>query len=299
MINFCAPDYIWHHKLIMYIARLQKDCPEIFQTNRCLKSSYGLPGNFIWGGGRNIPPWDFCDCVKLVKEQQEIGLQIKHVCTNGMLEEQHLTDTICNKWLKELEREGDAVVVNSPLLKDYIEDKYPKYNIIYSATKNFNTIQEHNNAHEEGYDTVLYYCHNHNEEILSGIKHPEKVEIICAEACIEFCPNRVQHYREIDKILLGITTDANQIMECPYNKESLNFYHGLKAYPNSSVSNEWVDYLYNTYGYQTFKIAGRDLPSYPTMEILLYYLIKPEYRDAIRMQLWGELEYSPNERYRM
>ena len=77
---------------------------------------------------------------------------------------------------------------------------------------------------------------------------------------------------------------SSDIMTCPHDNDKKNwtFYDALHM-PHG-VTNEYIDQLYNQYGIENFKIAGRAGSPLLVIEAACYYLIKPEYRDLVRHQ---------------
>ena len=61
-----------------------------------------------------------------------------------------------------------------------------------------------------------------------------------------------------------------------------NFYEILKT-RDHVLTHEQVEELYNLYGINHFKLNGRALSAIDYVEVMMYYLIKPEYRDYTRM----------------
>lgn len=298
MINFSVPDYVWHQPVYMFFMNLRKDCPEVFIEDRQIESVYGLPGDLIWQGGRIVPAMNKDETQRRVDELRDMGLHIKHVCTNCLLEPRHVYDDACNYWLAKNEHAGDSVVVNSDFLAEHIAKNYPKYNIILSITRGPLTPEQHNQQNEAGKGTVLYYSHNRNEDILKQIKHPEMVEILAAEECEVNCPARQEHYRVVSRTSLGIDTPADRVWSCPRERVP-NFYIDNDLKRPSSINNDWINYINKTYGFNTIKVAGRDQPSWVIAEYMCYYLIKPEYRDIVRMECWWKTEYRQDTHYKV
>ena len=73
-----------------------------------------------------------------------------------------------------------------------------------------------------------------------------------------------------------------QGFSCPYDApKSLNFYSDILQRPHA-ITNQYINYLYDTYGIENFKISGRKNNNITYVESIIYYLIKPEYRDSVR-----------------
>lgn len=281
MIKFSLPDYYSHAPIIFYFLTLQKEHPEYFIPNRVIDSVYGFPANLIWNGGRVQLDFAFdpSDNYKLIKDYFKHDIHIRHTCTNMLLDERHFNDFLCNYWLTFCERPKDAIILYSDSFAEYIKQTYPKYDIIYSTTRNddLDTV----NKLSETNLVVLNYNYNQNKEYLQQLQHPENIEVVCAEACIPNCPNRQQHYLSISKHQMFLPLDNTDIVSCPFSREhGFNFYDILD-FPHA-ITTEYVDVLYNQYGIQNFKISGRKNNPVAYIEPIIYYLIKPEYQDQIR-----------------
>lgn len=287
-MNISAPDYWNHFEIVKIFSSLQQDAPEIFIPNRQLHSVYGAPSGFIWNGGREIwSPINFHQAFNQVQELKKEGLHIKHVCSNMFIQEQDLKNKACNFWLKENEDSGDSVIVYSDLLAEYIRQNYPKYTIIYSTSRGKMTADKYNKLTVNN-ETVLYYSDNHNEDLMRHLIRPEKIEIIAGEPCVDNCQYRKLHGEHVSLKQLGIFPfDKDPNFICPHSRENINFFNSLEINKLSAVSNEWVDYLETTYGFQTLKISGRTDTDYTLIEKLLYYLIKPEYISNIRLEIYN------------
>lgn len=285
MIKFSLPGYYQHQPVVFYFAILQNEHPEYFIENRCLDSTYDLPAHLIWNGGRinHQLHADPSDVWSMADAYHNIGIHLRHTCTNCMLEPFHFSDVLCNNWIRYNEKEGESVIVHNSQLAEYIRTYYPKYNIIWSTTRQSDTIEKINNLSEKDM-VVIDYKYNHDISYLSQLTHPENIEILCAEYCVPNCPNRQAHYKSISKHQLWMPMRQEDIMVCPYenDKKNLTFYDSLQM--AHGVTNEYINELYQNYKIQNFKISGRAGSPMLVIEAACYYLIKPEYRDLVRHQ---------------
>lgn len=286
MINISIPDYYGNIEIIMCFLELQKTAPDMFFENRKLDSAYGMPPGLIWNGGRlsvgtsnSQKKYYIYDTYKTFHPD----FKIRHTCTNMFLTNEMFLDTACNSWIKYTEDEKNSIIVNNEELKAYLEKTYPKYNYVISVTKNLNNLELYN-KYSKSYLTVVNYNYNVNDNFLSKLKHPENIELICAEPCIPNCPGRKAHWERISKAQLGYPgcgdTSCTQIEKSDF----LNFYTNILNREHS-ITNERMNELYEKYGICNFKLSGRGYSPYLFIELLLYYLIKPEYRDSLRQNL--------------
>ena len=67
------------------------------------------------------------------------------------------------------------------------------------------------------------------------------------------------------------------------NKESSkNFYEGLRQRKENNLTFEELYKDYYDMGFRHFKLVGRNEFNFYVLESLVYYLVKPEFRDEVR-----------------
>ena len=93
----------------------------------------------------------------------------------------------------------NEIVINSPILEEYIKNNYPSYNIISSTTKCLTdselVLKE---IQKENYKLIcLDYNLNKNFTFLNSIpiEYRNKIELLANPICGLNCPNRKEHYR--------------------------------------------------------------------------------------------------------
>ena len=120
------------------------------------------------------------------------------------------------------------------------------------------------------YDMVVIdYTINKDLELLDKIKDKKKIEILVDEICPKDCPLRGEHYRRISEANINHTV----LPGCLRNLETpANLYKVLDINKDSDLTYEDI---YNTYVKMGVLV----------FESLIYYLIKPEYRDITRQDL--------------
>lgn len=282
MINISVPNYYGKCDIIIAFAKMQQESPGIFLPNRRLHSAYGFPPDLIWNGGR-VSFSHIMDPLQqyaLFEDYCERGIVLKHTCTNRFITASMLQDYLCNSWLKYCEREGHYVTVYSPLLEQHIRANFPKYTITHSATKLLTNIDTINQLSAQ--DTVVIDYNLNKDEYLAQFIYPENIEILVGEPCVLNCPQREAHYESISKHQLH--EPDTDVLSCPFeDQKPRNIYEYLQL-PHA-ISNQTIDEWYNKYHIQNYKISGRKLSEVQHIETLLYYLIRPEYRDEIRQQL--------------
>lgn len=289
MINFYLPDFFYLFKLNYNTILYMKKNPQYFRDNITVKAVYGAFPPSIWNGGR-VMSFDFAERTSVattLKLFNDLGVALRFTFTNVLIKEEHLNDTYCNECLKLGHNGLNEVLVNSPILEKYVRENYPRYRIISSTTKGIKSIDGLNAELEKYPIVVADYTLNNTEELFS-IPNRDRCEILLNTNCADHCKARQQHYDFLAKLQLHQEVEP---FKCPYNRDqvlTLNMYDMMKV--NKSYVK--VEDLYEKYvpaGFKEFKIEGRKLNQYEVIEYYMYYLVKPEFRDRVRVDLMFEI----------
>jgi hypothetical protein len=283
MILFSLPDYYGFFNLNLALLDIMESQREKFYDDIVVDSIYGsFP--CIWNGGRFYEGGtSFGNIIATTTPFTERGISLRHTFTNCLLTEEHLKDTLCNKICELTHNSLHGANVNSILLKEYLEEKYPDFYIMWSTTLCTKDLAQINSLSEKNL-LVLDYNLNNNFEFLAKLEHPENIEILVCETCIPNCPNRKEHYLHESNCQLFNETSH---YDCPWVNNS-TFYAGAYQQPHYvSIDNIRQNYL--PLGINKFKIMGRGRPAIETIENYVNYLVKPEYKDDLRIQLLATL----------
>lgn len=282
-MTFYLPDFYNKLNLNLKICELKNEHPEYFYDNIKIGAIYGSFPGMIWNGGRCIADCtskENIDAIMNAFELQEAPLRF--TMTNCLLTEKELYNKYCNMILEMGHKKGNGVIVNSILLENYIREKYPLYSIISSTTKCQRDIQAINQEIKK-YDMIVTdYRDNSNFEFLKQITDKNKVELLINAYCSPNCPVRPLHYALLSKDQLNKTLDGAKIPSC---NGVDNFYDSLK-FTSTIKQNQLSDYV--DMGFTNFKIEGRLVNSIQVIESYVYYLIKPEFQNKIRILLLQE-----------
>ena len=218
---------------------LMKDYPDCFREGYCIGSVYGTFPGAIWNGGRavfGITGKD--DIAAILKVYNSRGIPVRFTWTNSLLEEKHVYDTYCNLIMKLADNGMNQVLVNQPVLEDYIRRNYPDFKLISSTTKRITDVKGLREELDKDYFlVVLDYDLNHNEEVLSAIQDKaDRIEILVNEVCYPGCPKRSEHYRQQSRMQLEY--DINTSFPCP-NKTRERKFAECKDRP-AFISNEQI-----------------------------------------------------------
>ena len=239
----------------------------------------------IWNGGRVMTGYaDRDNIINTIHAFNDLGIPIRYTFTNQALTEYHVYDTYCNMLMELADNGMNEVLVNSPILEEYLRDKYPNFKYISSTTKCLLDKDSINNelANPDYSLVVIDFRKNSDLKFLRSLKHKDKVELLINAYCSPQCPKRKEHYQELSECQLKWT------FATPFcDHLSLSFYDSLQ---HSSVIK--MPALYSTYvkmGFNNFKIEGRTLSEIDVLESYMYYLVKPEHRDVMRYNILKSL----------
>lgn len=286
MINFYLPDFYYLYNLNSSIIELFNRHPEIFYDDICIKAVYGSFPGVIWNGGRCMTSSSTSleNMRTTVESFNNRGVAVRYTYTNCLLTEDHLNDTLANLTMDIASNGMNEVIVNSPILEEFIRENYPTYGIISSTTKRLMDREDYKKEFSKDYSMiVLDYTLNNTPALVEDPLFHEnagKCEILLNAYCNDNCPMRGRHYEELSRQQLDFS-------RTPYGFESCraisdDFYTVMK----SRKSFITVDTLYKLYapsGYKNFKIEGRTMPVYDVLESYMYYMVKPENRDRARL----------------
>ena len=262
--------------------------PEKFRDGYRIGSVYGTIPGAIWNGGRAVFGISSkADIEKVIQAYNSKGIPARFTWTNSLLEEKHVYDTYCNMIMRVADNGMNQVLVNRPVLEEYIRREYPGYKLISSTTKrmvDYEKLEEE--LAKDYYLVVLDYDLNRKEEVIGRLeKAADKIEILVNEICIPGCVKRAEHYREESRSQLEF--DSRTDFQCPNrSRENRTFEECMKR--PAFLSTEEVE-RYIERGFVNFKIVGRGLPQQFVLDSYLYFLVKDEERDFIRREITGTL----------
>lgn len=262
---------------------LMKEYPNCFHEGYRIGSVYGTFPGAIWNGGRTILGFTSKnDVQRIIKHYNSRNIPVRFTWTNSLIEEKHLTDTLCNLIMREADNGQNQVLVNTQILEDYLREKYPNFKFISSTTKRITSAEKLKEELDKDYFmVVLDYDLNHNEEVLKSLEPvAERVEILVDEICFPGCPKRLAHYR--DESLKQLEYEIAAPFDCP-NKQQTKSFSDCMARP-AFISNTDIE-SYIDRGFENFKLVGRGLPQSLVIDSYVYYLAKPDKQDFIRDQI--------------
>ena len=283
-MKFSLPGFHEFEKLNLWIIDRYNYDRTIFFDSVIIDNIYGSVPNVVWNGGRNGPLYrlELDNIRKLFVKYKKRGVRLRITFTNCMLKEEHLCDKYANDILQLVDEMEFEITLSSELLESYIRNKYPSIPIISSTTKCILDIDELNREISKDYKlVVLDYRKNADELFLKKIKNPEKIELLLNEDCFSTCVQRKRHYRDIS--LNIIMEDKLPDTEIYCQGKYRNLYDSMDQ--KETIRNIDLYTYYSYLGFENAKIRGRRSDFYDVLESYMYYLIKDEYRDLIRLEV--------------
>ena len=300
-IRFHIPDMWSHGRLNIALIDMLKAHPEYFMDGVEIASVYGCFPPAIWNGGRNVNGYADERTIQMVlNEFNSRGVPCRFTFTNPLLKEEHMGDPFCNKLLKLADNGFNEAIVNTQVMEDYLRKNYPTYKLTSSTCKQIRNFDDLIAELDKDYSlVVLDYNFNNDFELLEKIpeKYRKRIEVLICPYCYPNCKRRGDHYRflgeqQIKRSTLNSFSGMNNLMgglnikpEEDFTCEaiSLSFLETLKF--STHVPPENVYGRYAELGYEHFKIEGRTMHPLNVLESYVYYMVKPEYRDLVRLKI--------------
>ena len=300
-VKFHLPGLRYNYPLNMMVLDMLKKYPDFFRPGLEIASIFGEFPTSRWNGGR-FCEGDQCDAgfiQNVVKAINDQGVPIRYTYTNPLLNQSDLDDAYCNFCMQVADNGMNEVLVVSPVLEEYIREKYPSYKINSSTCKEIRDINALNEELKKDYSlVVLDYNFNNQFDLLEKIERKDKCEILVNACCVPNCPRRGEHYRQIAKqqniVLKNRKMPPDKQIPvpgwyCEYGDK--NTYYSIQNYPTFvSPDDIWEKYV--PMGFENFKIEGRTANLFGLIDKYAHYLMKPERRDEGRLFLTVNLENS-------
>ena len=281
MCNFALPISALNKKVYDLFIPMLNEHPDYFVENAKISAIYGSP-NCYWNGGRVL-----FQCIHIGKMHdfklflEKYNIPFRFTFSNNQLLECHLHDYYCNRLLEMYSNGKHEIILNSPLLENYIRNKYGnKFKYISSTTKVLTNPEEQKREIKKDYFLiVLDYRYNTDIPFLKSIEEKDKCEILINSVCDPDCTRREEHYKSlsIDQISNGYSKDR---VYCKNESRNLQDCFNLETFIKAEQIDNYIDL-----GFSNFKIEGRNTSSTNLLETLLYYLVKDKYKDIIRKEI--------------
>lgn len=301
VIKWVLPGFCRFKSLNFSLINMLQQHPERFNDGTDIAAVYDSFPNQLWNGGRvyiSDREWSKHDIMDVISEWKYTGVPIRMTYTNSQLKEHHLYsdyDLMITQAVADIG--GNEILVNDPMLEDFIREKFPTLNRIISSTTRGNDIDATLREIESGKYMLVVLDYKYNSdmnllvnEIPEG--HRNRIELLVNEVCHPDCLSRKDHYKYISQCQLE---HKNSDFKCrhPYQSAS-SFLYAKDHYP-TFIKVDDVKFLADN-GYVYFKIGGRGLSELDLVEAYVYYMVKPEFQDIARYELiqWNIIEIAKN-----
>lgn len=299
-IRFHLPGLRYNFPLNMMWISLMEQHPEYFRDNIEIGSFFGVFPFSLWNGGRVLPITDQCDSryvENVIHSINAKGIPVRFTFNTTLVNEEELKDPFCNYCMDVANNGMNEVMVASPLLEQYLREKYPNFAYNSSTCKEIKDIDGLNSELSKDYKYVVAdYNVNGQWDIIDKLEHKEKLEILVNAVCNPACKRRGDHYDYVAKTQRIIK--KNRTLPPEHQIKIDNWYcdagehnclYTIMDYP-TFVS---VDSIMNEYmprGINNFKIEGRTAYLFSLIETYSYYMLKPEYAGQTKLLLLRNLE---------
>jgi len=296
-IKYHIPSFTEHYSLNLLLIDYMNTHRDFFRDGIKIASVFGCFPGSLWNGGRNVHgPFNPAMTKKILEEYNKRGIPLRFTFTNPLIEEKHLSDEPCNEIMKMADNGLNEVIVMSPVLEQYIRENYPNYKITSSTCKQIRDMDGVNAELEKDYSlVVLDYNWNNKFDELQKIKDKERCEILVNACCQPNCPRRGQHYETIGKYQIDIcnaaksTIQINNVVSEPFPCEFVNYNIYMSNKFITHISPESIEKDYLPMGFNQFKLEGRTVMDINLLEMYIYYLVKPEYQNPVRLEMLNML----------
>lgn len=304
-INFHLPSFTDHFSLNILLDDYMKQHPEYFREGVRIASVFGSFPGAMWNGGRNVSgEYNYSMNEKIMKEFNSRGIPLRFTFTNPHITEKEISDKWCNEILKMADNGLNEIIVMSPILEKYIRENYPGYKITSSTCKQIRDMNDLNAELDKDYNLVVIdYNWNNKFDDLARIKDKSRCEILVNACCQPACPRRGSHYSTIGKYQIELCTAAqsslhikgDNIVTDPFPCQYMDYNIYMSNKFPTHISPEAIEEKYLPMGFNQFKLEGRTIGDIQMLEMYVYYLVKPEFKDIARldmlMALTGRVKY--------
>ncbi len=298
--HFHIPGIVQTYHLNLLLQMMMEQMPDAFRPETDIGSIYGEFPSSLWNGGRvtggNLSEENIRYIINGINSK---GISLRYTFTNPLISKAHLDDVHCNRCLKLADREDrlNAVILVSPELEKYIRKKYPHYRIVSSTCKQITDFELLCEELEKDYAcVVLDYNFNNNFELLEKLPHKDRIELLCNPLCPPACPRRGKHYNYLGRLQIAFIDYVKkhgsprgfdfEDFVCPHTESCI---YDITKY-STHISPDDIYEKYVPMGFQNFKIEGRSSNLLNILETYMYYMVKPERRDEVRLQFLYLLE---------
>ena len=284
MIYYSLPDFTSALGLNLFFARLAMFKPNLMRPGVKIQSIYGCFPACNLNGGRAVVNAPFTrEKIKWTFDVlREYNLILRLTLTNMLATADDLEEPYTQAILEEAAKAHAQAIVYSAEVGAEIKKRYG-LPLILSTTHEITTASALNDALEQFDFVVLNYNFGKDEEFLSQVQSPQKLEIMVNEYCQPACPKRQAHYMHNSK---NQRAGKLEKFKCPANKPS--FFSHPENHPILFTAAD-VQNTAEKFGVKYFKIVGRGTSFEANLEALTYYLVKPAFHSQVKREVLAQV----------
>ena len=282
LLRYSLPDFTVNLPLHLLFVELQEKHPDWMVENSHVASVYGSFPSCILNGVRSYIREQASPNVmeNTFARLEAHGLTPRLTFTNMLAQPEDLGNVYVNQILEAAARHGGEVIAYADCVADYARQQYGLKTVL--STTRPQTTAEDVNAMLERFDTVvLDYNHHKDPAYLSGIAHPDRVEVMANEFCMPNCPRRHDHYLHNSQDQMN-----GSLREFTCHADKPAFFSHEEGHPSIFTVDE-VRSLNDIYNISQFKLVGRGVSGKTLLHANLYYLIRPEYHPDVERRAYG------------
>ena len=294
MVNLFLPDFYFNSRMNQAFIELKENNPEYFNENCNIKAVYGVFPTSIWNGEVYCAAGCANDNAKETTAwYNDRGVSLIHEFTNCKLQPFHVYDNACNIYCRISEDENNYCCIVDDLLLDYISSTYPKFKFISSSAKQLWDINglEVELAKEDFAYVIANPVFNPDKELFN-ISNKDKLILVANSAHKYSCPNDSQRCRYMSQLQLdyGLTPQDSDKFSCAHCTSVNEDFYTVMRDRKHFISVEDMYGKYSEEGINNFYIYGRGYNAFDVLEAYVYYMIKPECQDRVRLKMMINLE---------
>lgn len=278
LVSYNIPGLFQYSDIIYHLIEIVNDK---FSVKLPIKYLYGSP-NLKWNSGRlikNQRDYSIDYIHKELIKALDYGIKPLITCSNQLITKEDLLDIKGNEVLKLINEINGSIIVVSPILKQYIQDKYKNIEIhasvIITSFYENRDIAFYEKLSKEYEFYVIHPDDNFDLQFLSTLPK-NNAEIIINERCVFGCSQRKQHYESIAKEQMmsksGYYADLKFLSKCNFIPE---YKQEKTKFRNISLSIDELKKI-NELGFNSFKLQGRTDNPYVFLFDLLRYTLESQ-----------------------
>lgn len=209
-----------------------------------------------WNGGRINRDVSYNDA--LIEYYYSKGIKIALTMSNHKI---NLDDPMGNHLLEKFHREGNALIIVNDDLRQYVRDKFPKYDLIYSITGmgllniplQDSDIEFYKDL-ESKYDWIVPRFEHVFDKRVNELD-PSKWEVMLNDTCVYGCKHYDAHFKAIADENTAGRPYSKEIEECwlpKFNPDIDSKYDCMDIRPENMKRLKDM-------GVHSFKITGREM----------------------------------------